>query len=44
MYSSMLMMLVVLALGAMAAMVDVKVGDGGLTFSPNSVTASVGDT
>ncbi|KAK0120294.1 hypothetical protein ONS95_011700 [Cadophora gregata] len=27
-----------------AATIDVKVGDGGLTFEPNSITAEIGDT
>ncbi|PVH74114.1 Cupredoxin [Cadophora sp. DSE1049] len=33
-----------IATAVLAETIDVKVGDGGLTFDPNSVTAQVGDT
>lgn len=44
MHASTLLSSALLAAYATAAVVDVDVGEDGLEFSPNSVTAAVGDT
>lgn len=41
---TMLMRLLTLAAAASAATIKIQVGQGGLTFTPDSVTAAAGDT